>query len=32
MNHCGTQVIETERFRRAGEEPVGEVCYRIDRP
>lgn len=26
-------VTETvERFRRAGEEPVGEVCYRVERP
>ena len=27
-----TVTDNVERFRRAGEEPVGEVCYRIDRP
>ena len=27
-----TVTDNVERFRRAGEEPVGEVCYRIQRP
>lgn len=29
---CMTVTDNVERFRRAGEEPVGEVCYRIRKP
>lgn len=29
---CMTVTHTVERFRRAGEEPVGEVCYRVERP